>query len=78
MLLGIGMQVLQRELSAADVPQEHRRVLLDDLAGFDGAFVMNSRGVAAVRRIDGLDIPTENPLLARVHDLYAQAPWDVI
>jgi branched-subunit amino acid aminotransferase/4-amino-4-deoxychorismate lyase len=69
---------LQRELSAADVPQQHRPVLLDDLTGFDGAFVTNSRGVAAVRRIDELDLPTEAPLLARVHDLYAQAPWDVI
>lgn len=78
MLLGIGMQVLQRELSAAEVPQQHRRVVLDDLAAFDGAFVTNSRGVAAVRRIDELGIPIEAPLLSRVLDLYARAPWDVI
>jgi len=78
MLLGIGMLVLQRELAAAGVPQRHRRVLLDDLASFDGAFVTNSRGVATVRRIDELDIPLQAPLLARVLDLYAQAPWDAI
>ncbi|HXR73585.1 aminotransferase class IV [Actinocrinis sp.] len=78
MLLGIGMQVLQRELSAADVPQHHRRVLLDDLAAFDGAFVTNSRGIATVRRIDELDIPLDAPLLAHVLDRCAQAPWDAI
>lgn len=78
MLLGIGMQVLQRELSAADVPQEHRRVLLDGLAAFDGAFVINSRGIAPVRRIDERDIPLDAAVLARVLGLHAQAPWDVI
>ena len=78
MLLGTGMQVLQRELSAADVPQHHRRVLLDDLAAFDGAFVTNSRGIATVRRIDELDIPLGAPLLAHVLDRCAQAPWDAI
>lgn len=78
MLLGIGMQVLQRELAAAGVPQRHRRVLLDDLGSFDGVFVTNSRGVAAVRRVDELDIPLQNPLLDRVFDLYARAPWDAI
>lgn len=78
MLLGIGMQVLRRELTAADVPQLHRRVLLTDLTTFDGAFVTNSRGVATVRRIDQLDIPLDAPLLAHVLELHAQAPWDAI
>ena len=78
MLLGIGMQVLQRELAAAGVPQRHRRVRLDDLASFDGAFVTNSRGVATVRRVDELDIPLQAPLLSRLLDLYAHAPWDAI
>lgn len=78
MLLGTGMQVLQRELSAAGVPQRHRRVLLADLGSFDGAFVTNSRAVASVGRVDELDIPLKAPLLADVLDLYAQAPWDAI
>ena len=78
MLLGTGMQVLQRELAAAGVSQRHRRVLLDDLASFDGVFVTNSRGVTTVRRVDELDVPLQAPLLDRVLDLYAQAPRDAI
>lgn len=78
MLLGTGMQVLQRELAAAGVPQARRRLTLDDLAAFDGAFVTNSWGVAAVGRIDELDMPLTAPLLGTVLELMAQAPWDVI
>ena len=78
MLMGTGMQVLQRELTAAGVPQEHRRVLLGDLGSFGGVFVTNSWGVAPVSRIDDLDIPLAAPLSARVLELYANAPWDVV
>jgi branched-subunit amino acid aminotransferase/4-amino-4-deoxychorismate lyase len=78
MLMGTGMQVLQRELTAAGVSQEHRRVLLGDLGSFGGAFVTNSWGVAPVSRIDDLDIPLAAPLSARVLELYANAPWDVV
>ena len=78
MLLGIGMQVLQRELAAAGVPQTHRRVTLEDLASFDGAFVTNSWGAAAVGRIDELDVPPAAPQLGAVLRFAADAPWDVI
>ncbi len=78
MLLGTGMQVLQRELATAAVPQQRRPITLADLGSFDGAFVVNSRGVAAVSRIDDVDLPLSAPLLGRVLDLYGQAPWDVI
>lgn len=78
MLLGIGMQVLRRELKVAGVPQLRRRVLLCDLASFDGAFVTNSRGVAPVSRIDDLDVPIAAPLLAKVLEAYDKAPWDII
>lgn len=78
MLLGTGMQVLQRELAAAGVPQERRRVTLGDLAAFDGAFVANSWGVAAVRRIDEVDVPVTAPQLGKVLELMTRAPWDSI
>ncbi len=78
MLHGTGMQVLQRELTAAGVPQQQRRVTLADLPSLGGAFVVNSQGIAAVRRVDELEFPLSAPLLARVLDRYAEAPWDLI
>lgn len=78
MLHGIGMQVLQRELAAAGVPQTHRRVTLTDLASLDGAFVTNSRGIATVGRVGEKPLSRASPLLARVLELFAHAPWDPI
>jgi branched-subunit amino acid aminotransferase/4-amino-4-deoxychorismate lyase len=78
MLHGIAMQVLERELAKAHIPSLRRRVTVDDLASFDGAFVTNSRGIAAVGRIDELDVPVDAPLLAKVLSLFDAAPWDAL
>ncbi len=78
MLHGIGMQVLERELAAADVPSLRRRVTVDDLASFDGAFVTNSRGAAAVSRIDNQNTPPDSPFLTKVLSLFEAAPWDAL
>jgi branched-subunit amino acid aminotransferase/4-amino-4-deoxychorismate lyase len=78
MLLGIGMQVLERELAQAGVPSLRRRVTLADVGSFDGVFVTNSRGFAVVRRIDERELPVDAPLLGQVQKLFAGAPWDVI
>ncbi len=77
-LHGIAMQVLERELAAAAVESKRRPVFLSDLPSFDGAFVTNSRGFAAVGRIDRLEVPLGAPLLARLRGLADAAPWDVI
>lgn len=78
MLHGIGMQVLERELATAGVPSLRRRVTVNDLASFDGSFVTNSRGAAAVGRIDERDIPVDAPFLAKVLGLFEAAPWDAL
>lgn len=78
MLLGIGMQVLRRELAARGVPQKCRPVTLADLPSFDAVFVTNSRGIAPVHRIGELAVPLTSPLLKQVLGLLAAAPWDAI
>lgn len=77
-LHGVTMQVLERELDAAGVPQVRRPVRLADLGGFDGVFLGNSRGAAVVSAVDGAELPTDAELLSRTVKLYGSAPWDVI
>ncbi|GGV44831.1 hypothetical protein GCM10010495_72860 [Kitasatospora herbaricolor] len=77
-LQGIAMQVLVRELAAAGVESKRRPVFLSDVASFDGAFLTNSRGFAAVGRIDTVDLPLDAPLLATARRLHREAPWDEI
>ncbi|WP_371477421.1 aminotransferase class IV [Kitasatospora sp. NBC_00315] len=77
-LNGIAMQVLRRELAASGVESKRRPVFLADLAAFDGAFVTNTRGFAAVGRIDRLDLPLDAQLLATARRLYDEAPRDAI
>jgi len=78
MLLGIGMQVLERELGRAGVETARRRITLDDLDSLDGVFVTNSRGIAAVGRIDAWAAAADTPLLEKVLGLHATAPWEAI
>jgi branched-subunit amino acid aminotransferase/4-amino-4-deoxychorismate lyase len=78
LLRGTALQVLERELAAAGVPQTTRTVRLGDLGGYDGAFVVNSRGTAAVCGIDGTTLPADAELVIRTRAVYDSAPWDVI
>ena len=81
-LRGVMMQVLQRELTRAQVPWRYDAVRLSDLespAGpFAGAFVTNSHGMAAVARIDDLTLPTESDLMRTAAELIRAAPLDPI
>jgi branched-subunit amino acid aminotransferase/4-amino-4-deoxychorismate lyase len=77
-LRGVTMQVLQRELTRAAVPWRHAAVNVADLASYDGAFVTNSHGIAAVARIDDLSLPTDAPLLKAAVTALAAAPRDRI
>lgn len=72
-LRGTGERLLQAALDAAGRAQAQCPVALADLAAFDGAFVVNARGVRAVAAIDGIafdpaavDAAGIAPLLARV------------
>ena len=77
-LRGISLQVLERRLDGAGVRQVRRAVRLADVGGFDGAFVSNARGTAAVAELDGTPLPTTGELLSRVRELHESAPWDRI
>ncbi|MDX6346084.1 MAG: hypothetical protein QOF84_874 [Streptomyces sp.] len=77
-LPGISMQVLQRELSRHGVPWEHRPVRVADVASYDGAFVSNSHGVAAVSGLDDLALRVDAELLGTVARLFEDAPWDAV
>src|SRR5262249_26825250 len=77
-LRGIMMQVLRRELDAADAPWGTRPVRLTDVDSFDGAFLTNAHGMATVASIDDIRLPTNSPLLERAAALLCAAPWDPI
>ena len=77
-LSGITMQLLERALPAAGVPSRRAPVRLRDLGSFEGAFLANARGVAAVSQVDDarLGMPTER--LRAVVDAYESVPWDPV
>jgi branched-subunit amino acid aminotransferase/4-amino-4-deoxychorismate lyase len=77
-LRGITLQVLEERLGAAGIRQERRPLTLTEALSYDGAFLTNSRGTAVIREIDGTPLPADSPLLARIGELYASAPWDAI
>jgi branched-subunit amino acid aminotransferase/4-amino-4-deoxychorismate lyase len=78
MLAGITMQVAQRELSRAAVPQRHGPVRLADLGAFRSVFVTNSQGIAAVTRVDDLALPVDADFMKRLADSYASASAEEI
>ncbi|WP_203715166.1 aminotransferase class IV [Asanoa siamensis] len=59
-------------------PTTRQRITLADVAGFRGAFTVNSIGHVAVASID--DIPTlpDPALMADLDALFASVPWDPI
>ncbi|MFF9782924.1 Branched-chain amino acid aminotransferase/4-amino-4-deoxychorismate lyase [Streptomyces sp. SceaMP-e96] len=77
-LLGTTMLVLRRELDRAGVPWTQRPVHTGDMASFEGAFVSNSQGIAAVSAIDDMRYPADTELVRTVRSLYHAAPWDEI
>jgi branched-subunit amino acid aminotransferase/4-amino-4-deoxychorismate lyase len=77
-LRGVMMQVLQRELTRAQIPWRYDAVRLSDLGAFTGAFVTNSHGMAAVARIDDRALPTNSGLMRSATELVRVAPLDPI
>lgn len=72
-LHGITMQLLEQ-----GVPSRRERVRVQNLASFDGAFLSNSHGVAAVHRIDDTPLPIDAARMKEVVDAYESAPWEPI
>ena len=70
-LHGTAMQLVE-----ATSRSVRRRVRLDDVAAFAGAFLVNSIGVVAVASIDDVTLPDAGDLLAGVVDRLAAVPWE--
>lgn len=77
-LAGTAMQLLEPRLPDAGVPTQRRPVRLADHPAWTGAFVTNSRGVAAVDRIDNLEVPVHVTLMKSVTEVYEAIPFDQI
>lgn len=75
-LHGITMQLLERALSERGVPWRRAPVHLGDVASFDGAFVSNARGIAAVSQIDDARFGEASAGMNTLMDAYHQLPWD--
>jgi branched-subunit amino acid aminotransferase/4-amino-4-deoxychorismate lyase len=78
LLHGITMQLLERSLPAFDVPWRRAAVGVQDITAFEGAFVSNARGVAAVSQVDEANLRVQGERMKTVEDAYASVPWDAI
>jgi branched-subunit amino acid aminotransferase/4-amino-4-deoxychorismate lyase len=73
LLRGITMQLLEPR-----VPSRHAAIRLQDVASFEGAFLSNSHGVAAVSEIDGIRLPVPSQRVEALAAAYESVPWDAI
>ncbi len=75
-LRGTCEQLLQAGLARAGVRQETRPVRLGDLAGMEGAFAVNARGIRAIASVD--DVAWERPDARRpvLQAALDGTPWD--
>lgn len=77
-LAGITMQLVIPRLAEQGLDSRTGRVTLAELGRFAGICVTNSRGVAAVRSVDELEIPVSETLMRAVSGAYESVPWDEI
>ncbi|WP_405653353.1 aminotransferase class IV [Streptomyces sp. RK9] len=77
-LTGITMRLLLDRLADAGLPTRLGPVRLRDLPSYRAALVTNSWGVSPVRRVDDLDLPVDDKLMAAVSEVYEAVPRDVI
>lgn len=77
-LHGITMQLLERSLHDLGIPSRRAPVRVQDIASFEGAFLSNSRGIAAVTLVDRVSLPMEDERMEAIADAYASVPWDAI
>jgi branched-subunit amino acid aminotransferase/4-amino-4-deoxychorismate lyase len=75
---GITMLLLRRQLAAAGMGQAEEPVRVDDLAGYAGMILCNSRGWAPVSRIDDLMIPQDKEFTSVIEAAIGSCPWDEI
>jgi prepilin-type processing-associated H-X9-DG protein len=77
-LAGITMQLVAPRLADYGMPSRTTRVGLIDVLCLNGACVTNSRGIAAVNRIDNIPVPVTPAFVKALRDAYESVPWDVI
>jgi len=75
-LLGITMQLLEPRLRPAGVPSRRGPVRLADVPSCRAAFVTNARGIAPVARIGDHELAVDDSVMATLHRVYADVPWD--
>ncbi|MEU7040949.1 aminotransferase class IV [Streptomyces varsoviensis] len=75
---GISMLLLREALDRAGRPWRRSAVRTADLASYDGSFVINSRGIAPVSRIDDLAFPPDAPLVTEAVELFHSIPADAL
>lgn len=77
-LQGITMLLLQRQLTAAGIPQAEAPVCVHDLASYQGMILSNSHGWAPVSRVDELMIPQDEAFTGIIATAMDQCRWDAI
>jgi branched-subunit amino acid aminotransferase/4-amino-4-deoxychorismate lyase len=77
-LQGITMLLLRRELTAAGIPQAEEPVRVQDLGGYAGMILCNSRGWAPVSRVDDLTIPGDEAFSGVIATAVDGCPWDEV
>ena len=78
LLRGITMQLLDHHLPLQGSHSRHEPIRLAEASAYDGAFVANSRGLAAVSQIDDHKLPVADIQLATLNEVYESIPWDDI
>src|SRR5262245_55040802 len=73
LLQGITMQLL-----TSRVPSRRAHVRPQDVESYEGVFLSNARGVAAVSEIDGLTLPLPVTRVDELVAAYDAVPWDAI
>ena len=77
-LQGITMLLLQRQLTAAGVPQAETPVRVQDLASYAGMILCNSHGWAPVGQVDDLMISQDQAFLDIIAAAIDRCRWDEI
>jgi branched-subunit amino acid aminotransferase/4-amino-4-deoxychorismate lyase len=77
-LAGITMLLLRRQLTAAGVRQAEEPVRVQDLTGYHGMILCNSRGWAPVSRVDDLAITQDEAFAGVITAAIDNCPWDEI
>jgi branched-subunit amino acid aminotransferase/4-amino-4-deoxychorismate lyase len=77
-LPGITMLLLQRQLTAAGVPQAEAPVRVQDLASYGGMILCNSHGWAPVGQVDDLTVPQDQAFTGIIAAAFDRCRWDEI